>query len=122
MERVHFVGIGGIGMCGLAELLHHAGRTVTGSDLPSSALSMDKVHSKWVWERAGISTPPFEMPITRRISRNCSGRCRNSLMPSIRVSARDAWLFVVLQRTICQWLDRLPTDFGSALGTAPGAW
>lgn len=33
---------------------------VTGSDLPSSALSMDKVHSKWVWERAGISTPPFE--------------------------------------------------------------
>ena len=31
--RVHFVGIGGVGMCGLAELLRHAGGFVTGSDL-----------------------------------------------------------------------------------------
>ncbi len=31
--RVHFVGIGGIGMCGLAELLHHSGSSITGSDL-----------------------------------------------------------------------------------------
>ena len=31
--RVHFVGIGGVGMCGLAELLHHSGSLVTGSDL-----------------------------------------------------------------------------------------
>ena len=31
--RVHFVGIGGIGMCGLAELLHNSGSKVTGSDL-----------------------------------------------------------------------------------------
>ena len=42
---------------GAAQLM---GVPITGSDLPSSALSMDKVHSKWVWERAGISTPPFE--------------------------------------------------------------
>ena len=33
---------------------------VTGADLASSALSMDKVRSKWVWERNGILTPPFE--------------------------------------------------------------
>jgi D-alanine-D-alanine ligase len=33
---------------------------VTGADLASSALSMDKVRSKWVWERNGIDTPPFE--------------------------------------------------------------
>ena len=31
----------------------------TGSDLGSSALTMDKVRSKWVWERNGIPTPPF---------------------------------------------------------------
>ena len=30
--RVHFIGIGGIGMCGLAELLHNLGAQVTGSD------------------------------------------------------------------------------------------
>ncbi|MDE0119224.1 MAG: UDP-N-acetylmuramate--L-alanine ligase [Bdellovibrionales bacterium] len=35
--RVHFVGIGGIGMCGLAELLHHSGIFVTGSDLVENA-------------------------------------------------------------------------------------
>ncbi|MEJ2384799.1 MAG: D-alanine--D-alanine ligase [Xanthomonadales bacterium] len=33
---------------------------VTGSDLPSSALTMDKIRSKWVWERNGLLTPPFE--------------------------------------------------------------
>ena len=33
IQHVHFVGIGGIGMCGLAELLHNQGYRVTGSDL-----------------------------------------------------------------------------------------
>jgi UDP-N-acetylmuramate--alanine ligase len=33
IQRVHFVGIGGIGMCGIAELLHHQGYRVSGSDL-----------------------------------------------------------------------------------------
>jgi UDP-N-acetylmuramate--alanine ligase len=33
IERIHFVGIGGIGMCGLAELLRAQGYHVTGSDL-----------------------------------------------------------------------------------------
>lgn len=32
-SKVHFIGIGGIGMCGLAELLHNMGAVVTGSDL-----------------------------------------------------------------------------------------
>jgi D-alanine-D-alanine ligase len=31
----------------------------TGAGLASSALTMDKVRSKWVWERNGIPTPPF---------------------------------------------------------------
>ena len=33
---------------------------VTGANLASSALTMDKVRSKWVWERNGIPTPPFD--------------------------------------------------------------
>ncbi|MEE8339289.1 MAG: D-alanine--D-alanine ligase [Xanthomonadales bacterium] len=33
---------------------------VTGADLPSSALTMDKIRSKWVWRQNGINTPPFE--------------------------------------------------------------
>lgn len=35
------------------------GVPVTGSDLASSALTMDKVRSKWLMERVGIKTPPF---------------------------------------------------------------
>lgn len=33
----HFIGIGGIGMCGLAELLHSMGAKVSGSDLSKNA-------------------------------------------------------------------------------------
>jgi len=33
IQHVHFVGIGGIGMCGIAELLHNQGMAVSGSDL-----------------------------------------------------------------------------------------
>ncbi len=36
VKRLHFVGIGGIGMSGLAELLKSVGLTVTGSDLAES--------------------------------------------------------------------------------------
>ena len=36
IQRVHFVGIGGIGMSGLAEFLHHQGHSVSGSDLKES--------------------------------------------------------------------------------------
>lgn len=35
--RVHFIGIGGIGMCGLAELLNNMGGRVSGSDLSENA-------------------------------------------------------------------------------------
>ena len=37
IQRVHFVGIGGIGMSGLAEILHASGYAVSGSDLRESS-------------------------------------------------------------------------------------
>lgn len=36
MRHLHFVGIGGVGMCGLAELLHGEGFLVSGCDLAAS--------------------------------------------------------------------------------------
>lgn len=33
VEHIHFVGIGGVGMCGIAEVLHNEGYHVTGSDV-----------------------------------------------------------------------------------------
>jgi UDP-N-acetylmuramate--alanine ligase len=38
--KVHFIGIGGIGMCGLAELLHNMGTKVSGSDLTENAQTL----------------------------------------------------------------------------------
>ncbi len=37
LGRIHFVGIGGIGMSGIAEILHNLGYQVQGSDLTESA-------------------------------------------------------------------------------------
>ncbi|MEX0839909.1 MAG: UDP-N-acetylmuramate--L-alanine ligase [Parvibaculum sp.] len=37
MGNIHFVGIGGIGMSGIAEIMHNLGYTVQGSDLSESA-------------------------------------------------------------------------------------
>lgn len=36
LKKIHFIGIGGIGMSGLAELLHHWGFTISGSDISNS--------------------------------------------------------------------------------------
>lgn len=37
VEQIHFVGIGGVGMCGIAEVLHNQGYRITGSDLGDGA-------------------------------------------------------------------------------------
>lgn len=36
VKRIHFIGIGGSGMCPLAEILHNEGYTITGSDVAES--------------------------------------------------------------------------------------
>lgn len=37
IQHIHFVGIGGTGMCGIAEVLHNLGYTVSGSDMADNA-------------------------------------------------------------------------------------
>ncbi len=37
IKHIHFVGIGGSGMCGIAEVLHNLGYRISGSDLADSA-------------------------------------------------------------------------------------
>lgn len=39
IRRIHFVGIGGVGMCGIAEVLLNLGYQVSGSDLKTSAVT-----------------------------------------------------------------------------------
>ncbi|TPE51975.1 UDP-N-acetylmuramate--L-alanine ligase [Maribrevibacterium harenarium] len=37
IQNIHFIGIGGVGMCGIAEVLHNQGYCISGSDLKPSA-------------------------------------------------------------------------------------
>jgi len=39
VRAMHFIGIGGVGMGGIAEVMHHLGFHVSGSDLGSNALT-----------------------------------------------------------------------------------
>ncbi len=39
IKWIHFVGIGGTGMCGIAEVLHNLGYTVSGSDIKESTVT-----------------------------------------------------------------------------------
>jgi len=39
VRAMHFIGIGGVGMGGIAEVMHHLGFTVSGSDLNANALT-----------------------------------------------------------------------------------
>ena len=37
VRHIHFIGIGGAGMSGIAEILHNLGYAVSGSDIQASA-------------------------------------------------------------------------------------
>ncbi len=39
IKKLHFIGIGGTGMCGIAEILHNSGYGITGSDLKKNEAS-----------------------------------------------------------------------------------
>ena len=39
IKRIHFIGIGGAGMCGIAEVLLNQGYKVSGSDMVSSKIT-----------------------------------------------------------------------------------
>ena len=44
IQNIHFIGIGGVGMCGIAEVLHNQGYQVSGSDLKASSTT-DRLES-----------------------------------------------------------------------------
>ncbi len=44
IKTIHFVGIGGAGMCGIAEVLLNQGYAVTGSDIRTSAVTQRLVN------------------------------------------------------------------------------
>src|ERR1700704_173188 len=59
IQRIHFVGIGGIGMSGIAEVLLNVGYKVSGSDLKSSAVTQ---------RLAGLGAAVFERHAAENIN------------------------------------------------------
>jgi len=70
-KHVHFVGVGGIGMSGLAKILVEDGRSVSGSDL-----SLNR-NTEQLREIGATIYEGHERP-TRRFAGASSTRCRSS--------------------------------------------
>ena len=59
IQRIHFVGIGGIGMSGIAEVLLNLGYKISGSDLKSSAVTQ---------RLAGLGATTFEGHVAENVA------------------------------------------------------
>ena len=58
IRTIHFVGIGGAGMSGIAEVLLNQGYDITGSDLASSVVTErleSRVGKEWAFEKWGLT-------------------------------------------------------------------
>ena len=62
VKHVHFIGIGGVSMSGLAEILLNMGYKVSGSDINSSNLT-SKLSEKGVKVYIGHSEENIKIPI-----------------------------------------------------------
>jgi UDP-N-acetylmuramate-alanine ligase len=76
-RRIHFVGVGGIGMSGIAELLANLGYAVSGSDARRSAVT-DRLASLGVTVQAGHVRPMSATPTWWCIRRRCGRTTRKS--------------------------------------------
>lgn len=45
VERIHFIGIGGSGMCPIAEILQHEGKKISGSDVDNESDTVKRIRS-----------------------------------------------------------------------------
>ena len=61
-HRIHFVGVGGVGMCGIAEVLLNLGYQVSGSDLRAGEAT-DRLAGRRGTPRGGAAPgPALETP------------------------------------------------------------
>ena len=92
ISHVHFVGIGGSGMSGIAEILHNLGYTVSGSDQSDSETAR-RLSSLGI--RVGAVAPGMvETPMTQGMNQ----KARDALVAAIPVGRiglpEDLWLAV----------------------------
>jgi UDP-N-acetylmuramate--alanine ligase len=61
VKHIHFVGIGGVGMCGIAEVLLNLGYTVSGSDMADGAATQ-RLASQGARVFFGHDAPIWKVP------------------------------------------------------------
>ena len=59
ISRLHFIGIGGIGMSGIAEILHHQGLHISGSDVAENA-NVQRLQAKGIKVHVGHEASNIE--------------------------------------------------------------
>ena len=64
VKHIHFIGVGGAGMSGIAEILHNLGYTVSGSDQTASATTRSPARSSAC--ACSSATPRRRSPAPRR--------------------------------------------------------
>ncbi len=70
-KRIHFIGIGGISMSGLAEILASQGYIVTGSDMKASSITqkLEKMGIKVIIGHFADNVTDADLMSTRRLSK-----------------------------------------------------
>ena len=58
--KIHFIGIGGIGMSAIAEVLHSKGFNISGSDLNQNQIMRSR--PRWLVIMSSLGSPGFEWP------------------------------------------------------------
>ena len=111
-RRVHFVGIGGIGMSGIAELLVNLGYSVTGSDLRRSELT-DRLASLGVaiFGRARRAQSRRRRR-RRRVVRGARRQPRSRGRPRQARARHPARGDAGRAHAVCAWGSRLPARMG----------
>ncbi len=111
VQRIHFVGIGGSGMSGIAEILLSTGYAVSGSDLKSSAVT-DRLASLGARILVGHAAAHLGDPDAVVVSSAVGGE-----NPEVR-SARERGIPVVARAEMLAELMRL--KYGIAIGGTHG--
>lgn len=94
VSKVHFIGIGGSGMCGIAEVLHSLGYFVTGSDIcvNSSTLHLEKIGIKVFYEHNENNINDVDVVVISSAIKQSNPEVKSALIKNIPIIPRALML------------------------------
>lgn len=98
IQSIHFIGIGGVGMCGLAEIMHRQGYQISGSDHQSNP-RIDSLQTLGVsihLDQSGDCLPEVDLVVHSTAIKSDNGEFQTAKRQGYEVISRGkllAWLF-----------------------------